>query len=117
MADAVLVTCFVNIFSFGSPKRQLLILLKPGTTVPVESLLVMYFAGEFELDRLTQAGVLITTYSMISFAGQRSEIAKKIIDTITNREWGFMLLDEVNYIYRSDRLSTDRSSTHIPSRS
>lgn len=32
---------------------------------------------------------------MISFAGQRSEIAKKIIDTITNREWGFMLLDEV----------------------
>lgn len=42
-----------------------------------------------------QAGVLITTYSMISFAGQRSEIAKKIIDTITNREWGFMLLDEV----------------------
>ncbi|CAM9584486.1 unnamed protein product, partial [Hapterophycus canaliculatus] len=42
-----------------------------------------------------EAGVLITTYSMISFAGQRSEIAKKIIDTITKREWGFMLLDEV----------------------
>lgn len=39
--------------------------------------------------------MLITTYSMISFAGQRSEIAKKIIDTITKREWGFMLLDEV----------------------
>ena len=35
---------------------------------------------------------------MISFAGQRSEIAKKIIDTITNREWGFMLLDEVSMI-------------------
>jgi len=32
---------------------------------------------------------------MISFAGQRSEIAKKIIDAITKREWGFMLLDEV----------------------
>eukprot|EP00903_Cladosiphon_okamuranus_P009613 g9151.t1 len=45
-----------------------------------------------------EAGVLITTYSMISFAGQRSEIAKKIIDTITKREWGFMLLDEVHVV-------------------
>ncbi|CAN0560169.1 unnamed protein product [Ectocarpus sp. 12 AP-2014] len=35
---------------------------------------------------------------MISFAGQRSEIAKKIIDTITKREWGFMLLDEVHVV-------------------
>lgn len=48
--------------------------------------------------RIAKAGVLITTYSMISFAGQRSEIAKKIIDTITKREWGFMLLDEVSTI-------------------
>ena len=39
---------------------------------------------------------------MISFAGQRSEIAKKIIDTITKREWGFMLLDEV--FLRLDRV-------------
>ena len=46
--------------------------------------------------------MLITTYSMISFAGQRSEIAKKIIDTITKREWGFMLLDEV--FLRLDRV-------------
>ncbi|CAM9128903.1 unnamed protein product [Sphacelaria rigidula] len=45
-----------------------------------------------------EAGVLITTYSMISFAGQRSEVAKVIIDTIKNREWGFMLLDEVHVV-------------------
>lgn len=44
--------------------------------------------------------MLITTYSMISFAGQRSEIAKKIIDSITKREWGFMLLDEVLRLFR-----------------
>ena len=42
-----------------------------------------------------EAGVLITTYSMISFAGQRSEITKRILDSIKGREWGFMLLDEV----------------------
>ncbi|CAN0081955.1 unnamed protein product [Ascophyllum nodosum] len=45
-----------------------------------------------------EAGVLITTYSMISFAGQRSEITKRILDSIKGREWGFMLLDEVHVV-------------------
>ncbi|CAM9461574.1 unnamed protein product [Discosporangium mesarthrocarpum] len=45
-----------------------------------------------------EACVLITTYSMISFAGQRSEIAKRIIESVTQKEWGFMLLDEVHVV-------------------
>ncbi|CAM9936545.1 unnamed protein product, partial [Phaeothamnion confervicola] len=43
-------------------------------------------------------GVLITTYTMISFGGKRSLAAQQIIDRIRSREWGCMLLDEVHVV-------------------
>jgi DNA excision repair protein ERCC-3 len=42
--------------------------------------------------------VLITTYTMISFSGKRSDKAKEVMDEICAREWGLMLMDEVHVV-------------------
>lgn len=41
-------------------------------------------------------GVVVTTYNMVAFGGKRSEESEKIIEEIRNREWGLLLMDEVN---------------------
>lgn len=45
-----------------------------------------------------KSGILITTYSMISYAGKRSYEAQKIINQIQSQEWGIMVLDEVHVV-------------------
>jgi DNA excision repair protein ERCC-3 len=42
--------------------------------------------------------VLITTYTMISFSGNRSDQSKQVMDAITAREWGLLLMDEVHVV-------------------
>ena len=44
------------------------------------------------------ACVLITTYTMISYNGKRSEQSQKVMDQITGREWGCLLMDEVHVV-------------------
>jgi DNA excision repair protein ERCC-3 len=45
-----------------------------------------------------EACVLVTTYTMISYSGKRSEQAQKIMDQIQGREWGLLLMDEVHVV-------------------
>ncbi|CAB9528264.1 transcription factor complex helicase XPB subunit [Seminavis robusta] len=45
-----------------------------------------------------EACVLVTTYTMIAFAGKRSEKAQETMDIITSREWGLLLMDEVHVV-------------------
>eukprot|EP00698_Gefionella_okellyi_P023913 TRINITY_DN8296_c0_g2_i1.p1 TRINITY_DN8296_c0_g2~~TRINITY_DN8296_c0_g2_i1.p1 ORF type:complete len:758 (-),score=196.72 TRINITY_DN8296_c0_g2_i1:142-2415(-) len=49
-------------------------------------------------DRLADSGVVITTYSMISHAGKRSQEAQVIMSQLEGREWGLLLLDEVHVV-------------------
>ncbi|PWA54425.1 DNA repair helicase [Artemisia annua] len=44
------------------------------------------------------AGVLVTTYSMLAYDGKRSQESEKIIEEIRNREWGLLLMDEVHVV-------------------
>lgn len=44
------------------------------------------------------ACVLVTTYTMISFSGKRSAQSQEIMDIITGREWGLLLMDEVHVV-------------------
>ncbi|KAJ3183491.1 hypothetical protein HDU87_006810 [Geranomyces variabilis] len=44
------------------------------------------------------AGIMISTYTMMSFSGKRAYDAQQILDFITSREWGFLLLDEVHVV-------------------
>jgi DNA excision repair protein ERCC-3 len=45
-----------------------------------------------------EACVLVTTYTMISYSGKRSDKAQEIMDVITSREWGLLLMDEVHVV-------------------
>lgn len=50
-------------------------------------------------DTLHSSGcVLITTYTMISYSGKRSDKSREIMDIISSREWGLMLMDEVHVV-------------------
>lgn len=40
--------------------------------------------------------VVLTTYTMICYSGERAKEALPIIEAIREREWGLMLLDEVH---------------------
>lgn len=44
------------------------------------------------------ACVLVTTYTMISYNGKRSEKSQETMDIITSREWGLLLMDEVHVV-------------------
>ncbi len=44
------------------------------------------------------AGILISTYTMITFAGKRAFDTQKLMDFIQSREWGLLLLDEVHVV-------------------
>jgi len=42
--------------------------------------------------------VLITTYTMISYGGQRSDKSAEVMRNIRSREWGLLLMDEVHVV-------------------
>lgn len=48
------------------------------------------FAGE--------SGIVVSTYSMVANTGNRSHESKKMMEFLTSREWGFILLDEVHVV-------------------
>ncbi|KAI0312105.1 DNA helicase [Amylostereum chailletii] len=48
------------------------------------------FAGE--------SGIVVSTYSMVANTHNRSYESKKMMEFLTSREWGFILLDEVHVV-------------------
>lgn len=44
------------------------------------------------------SGIVVSTYSMVANSGVRSHDSKKMMDFLTSREWGFILLDEVHVV-------------------
>ena len=50
-------------------------------------------------DKFTgNAGIIVSTYPMMSAAGKRSYDAQKMMDFLQSREWGLMILDEVHVV-------------------
>lgn len=45
-----------------------------------------------------EAGVLVTTYSMITAGGKRAHDTQQMMSWIDSREWGLMILDEVHVV-------------------
>ncbi|KAJ1680048.1 DNA repair helicase RAD25 [Spiromyces aspiralis] len=45
-----------------------------------------------------EAGIVISTFSMVANTRKRSYQAQKMMDFLQNREWGFLLLDEVHVV-------------------
>ncbi|RKP02522.1 hypothetical protein CXG81DRAFT_1831, partial [Caulochytrium protostelioides] len=44
------------------------------------------------------AGVMISTYTMVTFTGKRAYDAQKMMDFLQSREWGLLILDEVHVV-------------------
>ena len=42
--------------------------------------------------------MIVTTYTMIAFPGKRAAEAQAVMDIITGREWGLLLMDEVHVV-------------------
>lgn len=45
-----------------------------------------------------EAGIVISTYTMISYAGKRNETKQSYMDAIQKIDWGLLLLDEVQVV-------------------
>ncbi|KAH8591463.1 P-loop containing nucleoside triphosphate hydrolase protein [Bisporella sp. PMI_857] len=59
------------------------------------------------------AGIIVSTYSMIAQERSRSHDAQKMMDFIGSREWGLMILDEVHVVpARYFRKVTSAIKTH-----
>ncbi|KAI1494729.1 DNA repair helicase rad25 [Biscogniauxia mediterranea] len=43
-------------------------------------------------------GIIVTTYPMVTQSGKRAYDSQKMMDFLTGREWGLMLLDEVHVV-------------------
>lgn len=43
-------------------------------------------------------GIIVTTYSMVTMSRQRSADSQKMMEFLSQREWGLMLLDEVHVV-------------------
>ncbi|KAH8653450.1 P-loop containing nucleoside triphosphate hydrolase protein [Xylariales sp. PMI_506] len=43
-------------------------------------------------------GIIVTTYPMVTQSGKRAYDSQKMMDWLTGREWGLMLLDEVHVV-------------------
>eukprot|EP01132_Coremiostelium_polycephalum_P002665 gene2665-3307_t len=64
----------------------------------IEERMISKFTSDNKEKMYTVAGVTITTYTMVAFGGRRSPESLKIMNEITNREWGLVLLDEVHVV-------------------
>ncbi|KAM6532348.1 DNA repair helicase RAD25 [Fusarium solani] len=45
-----------------------------------------------------RAGIIVTTYSMVTNSHERSRESKEVMNFLAGREWGLMLLDEVHVV-------------------
>eukprot|EP00753_Platysulcus_tardus_P018963 PLAT7035.7.p1 GENE.PLAT7035.7~~PLAT7035.7.p1 ORF type:complete len:601 (+),score=254.89 PLAT7035.7:613-2415(+) len=60
-----------------------------------------------------EACVIITTYSMIAHTGRRTEETKRIMDLLSRKEWGLLLMDEVHVVpAKMFRTVITRTSSH-----
>ncbi|KAF0415598.1 DNA repair helicase rad25 [Gigaspora margarita] len=59
---------------------------------------ISVFTSDQKEKFIGQSGIVISTYSMVANTRTRSYEASKMMDFITGREWGFILLDEVHVV-------------------
>ena len=65
---------------------------------PRSSAVLMLICSVFSLQFSGDSGIVVSTYSMVANTHNRSHDSKKMMDFLTSREWGFILLDEVHVV-------------------
>lgn len=59
---------------------------------------VAVFTSENKEMFSTDAGLVVSTYSMVANTRNRSHDSQKVMDFLTGREWGFIIMDEVHVV-------------------
>ncbi|KAM0754636.1 DNA repair helicase rad25 [Meredithblackwellia eburnea MCA 4105] len=59
---------------------------------------ISVFTADQKEKFLGDAGIVVSTYSMVANRQKRSHDSQKMMDFLTSREWGFVLLDEVHVV-------------------
>lgn len=59
---------------------------------------VAVFTSENKEMFSSEAGLVVSTYSMVANTRNRSHDSQKVMDFLTGREWGFIILDEVHVV-------------------
>lgn len=59
---------------------------------------VAVFTSENKEMFTSDAGLVVSTYSMVANTRNRSHDSQKVMDFLTSREWGFIILDEVHVV-------------------
>lgn len=59
---------------------------------------IAVFTAESKEKFQGEAGIVVSTYSMVANTRNRSHDSQKMMDFLTSREWGFILLDEVHVV-------------------
>ncbi|KAF5094135.1 hypothetical protein D0Z03_002174 [Geotrichum reessii] len=59
---------------------------------------VAVFTSENKEKFQGDAGLVVSTYSMVANTRNRSHDSQKMMDFLTSREWGFIILDEVHVV-------------------
>ncbi|KAI4143568.1 MAG: hypothetical protein LQ340_006955 [Diploschistes diacapsis] len=59
---------------------------------------IAVFTSDHKENFLGKAGVIVTTYSMVTQTRARAHDAQKMMNFLTAREWGLMILDEVHVV-------------------
>ncbi|OAG29435.1 DNA excision repair protein ERCC-3 [Nematocida displodere] len=99
----------VGIVALCTMKRSCLILCTTSVSVEQWKQQIKNFTNikDESIARLTsdtkekfsgQAGVVISTYTMVSYTGKRSFETQKIMDFLTRTEWGLVIFDEVHVV-------------------
>jgi DNA excision repair protein ERCC-3 len=69
------------------------------TNIPNENICVFTSDKKDDIPPESMGGcVLVTTYTMISYGGQRSDKSAEVMNAIRSREWGLLLMDEVHVV-------------------
>lgn len=99
----------VGIVALCTMKRSCLILCTTSVSVEQWKQQIKAFTNikDESISRLTSdtkerftgaAGVVISTYTMVSYTGKRSYDTQKIMDFLTRTEWGLVIFDEVHVV-------------------
>ena len=56
------------------------------------------FTSDSKQNFSSNAGVLISTYSMMTYSGKRAYDTQQLMDFVESREWGLILFDEVHVV-------------------
>mgnify|MGYP004705823615 FL=1 len=59
---------------------------------------ISVFTSESKEKFAGEAGIVVSTYTMVANTGNRSHDSQKMMDFLTSREWGFIILDEVHVV-------------------